>query len=186
MRIEIGDSGYSNLGTPLALPRCSLVFFQSPQARGFSAFPALAQSFFLARDFLFRKHCPAAILQAAIAGRFFAYIAVKKIVVVRELFSGFNVAQGHDPYAVVDLVSLAVWITSMVHECGHAKAINNGVTVVHGEEVRHLSIRVHAFARLGREPRACIFQDERALFYGSCGVNACAVQRGRFNDDGHG
>ena len=166
-------------------PCCCLAFFQSPQARCFSALLALAQNFFLARDFFFRKHCPPAILKTAITRRFLTYVSVEEVVVISEFFSGFYVAQGHDPYAVVDLIGLAVWITSMVHESSHTKAVNNGVAIVHGEEVRYLRIRVHSFTSLGREPRSGIFQNERAFFDGSSGVNACTVQGGRFNDDGH-
>lgn len=155
------------------------------QACGLSALLALAQNFFLARDFLFRKHGPPAILQATIAWRFLAYVAIEEVVVIGKLFSGFDVAQRHDPYAVVDLVGLAVWITSVVHESGHAEAINDGVAVIHGEEVRYLCVRVHAFASLGGEPRTGVFQDVGALFDGSRGVNACTVQRRRFDDYGH-
>src|ERR1051325_6133529 len=99
--------------------RRSLAFFQSAQARCFSALLALAQNFFLACDFLFRKHCSPAILKTAITRRFLAYGPIKEIVIVGEFFSGFDIAQGHDPYAIVDLVCFAVWITSMVHEGCH-------------------------------------------------------------------
>jgi hypothetical protein len=161
----------------LAPTRCCFAFFLAAQARCLSAFLTLAQNLFLARDFLFREHRSPAIFQAAIAGCFLAYIAIKEVVVIGELFSGFNVAEGHNPNAVVDLIGLAVWITCMVHERGHAKAVNNCVAVVHGEEVRNLCVGIHAFASLGSEPRAGIFENKRALFYGSRGVNASAMQR---------
>ena len=73
----------------------------------------------------------------------------------------------------------------MVHEGGHAEAVNDRVAVIHGKEVRYFSIRIHSFASLGREPGSRVFQNVRALFYGSGGVNAGAVQGGRFDDYGH-
>jgi hypothetical protein len=175
MRIEIGDSGYSNPGTVLSPPCCCLAFFLAAQTRCLSALLALAQNFLLARDFLFRKHRPPAILKAAIARRFLTYVAIKEVVVIGELFSGFDVAQGHDPYAIVDLVGLAVWITSMVHESSHAKAIDNGIAVIHSEEVRYFCICVHSFASFSGEPRSGIFQNESAFFDGSSSVNACTM-----------
>ena len=169
----------------LTPPRCRPAFFLAPQARGLSALFALAQNFFLARDFLFREHRPPAILQAAIARRFLAYVAIEEVVVIGEFFSGFDITQRHDPYAIVDLIGLTVWITSMVHESGHAEAVNDRVAVVHGKEVRYLCIRIHAFASFCGEPRPRIFQDVGALFDGSGGVNAGAVQGRRFDDYGH-
>src|ERR1044072_8300809 len=78
-------------------PTCfCLAFFQSAQARCFSALFALTQNFFLARDFLFRKHCLPTILKTAIARRFLAYVSIKEVVVIGELFSGFDIAKGHD------------------------------------------------------------------------------------------
>jgi hypothetical protein len=169
----------------LTSPRCRTFFFFATQAGGLSALFALAQSLFLTRDFLFREHSLSAALQPAIARRLLVYVAIEEVVVIGELFSGFNVAQGHDPDSVVDLIGFAIWITRMIHKSGHAEAVNDRVAVVHGKEVRYLGIRVHSFASLGGEPRARIFQDVSALFDGSGGVNAGAMQGGRFDDYGH-
>src|SRR5579884_864927 len=111
-------------------------------------FGALAKDAFLALDLIFGEHGAAAALQAAVAGRHLVGIAVEKVVVVGKLLAGLDVAQGENPYAIVNLVGLAVGIAGMVHKGRNAKAVNDDVGIIHGEEVGDLGIGVHALGFL--------------------------------------
>jgi hypothetical protein len=63
----------------------------------------------------------------------------------------------------------------MVHKSGHTEAVDDRVTIIHGKEIRHLGISVHAFTGFSGKPRASIFKDVSAFLQGSGGVNSGAV-----------
>src|SRR5258708_7120138 len=81
---------------------------------------APAQDLLLAGNLFFRKHRPAAALDATITSSVFAGLTIVEIVIVGQLFSGLNVAQGDDPDAAAKLVGFTIWITAMVHKGGGA------------------------------------------------------------------
>jgi hypothetical protein len=64
----------------------------------------------------------------------------------------------------------------MIHESRYAKAIDDNVGVIHGEQVGNFGIRVHAFTRFGAQAWARIFQNAGAFLDGSRGVNAGSMQ----------
>ena len=62
-------------------------------------------------------------------------IAVVKVVVVGEFFSGSDVADGADEDPAIDFVSFTIWTARVIYECGNIVAVDHMFTVGQAKQI---------------------------------------------------
>jgi len=111
----------------------------------------------------------------ATARRRIIELAVIKVVVVCELFPGFDAADGANNHTAVYLVGFAIGIARVIDECRDAIAIDDVLTVDQAEQVRARGKIVNCVCLLVGQTRAGVFDDDGPPLYGCGRVNAVSV-----------
>jgi hypothetical protein len=136
-------------------------------------------------DLLFRVHTSAAIFGPAKAQGKVIWVAIVKVVVVREFFSRKNLSNCTNDHSAVDLVGLAVRITGMIDEGGYAITINHALAIGQAKEVGSGRVLVNRVGFRVAKARARIFGDDRAAFYRRGSVDTVGVNLRSANNEGH-
>ena len=134
---------------------------------------------------LFRGiHGAATILRTAIAWGLFV-VAVVQAIVVAKLFAGCDVADGHDPHAVIDFLGFAIRIAGVVDKHGDAVAIDHLGAVADSEQISDRLLFVAAVGLLLIDDGAGVFHYASRFFDRGVGVTTGSVNEGGANDEAH-
>lgn len=121
----------------------------------------LSQDSLVTLDFLLAEHGTAAILGAAVAGGWVAWVGVINVVIVGQLLAVGDIPQSDDPNPPIDLICLTVWIAGMIDESRHAEAINDRLAAIHAEQVGNVAIGVQSVSLFRGDAGPRVLQDAR-------------------------
>lgn len=132
---------------------------------------------------LFRREHGGAAVGCGAETALVLVVGVVEVVLVGELFTGCDVAQGGDEDAVVGvLLRLAVGFATVVEEHGHAEAVDDGVASA-GEEIGDGAALVTGVGDGLGHALAVVLADADSLADGTHGVASGGVDSGGTNDE---
>jgi hypothetical protein len=102
-------------------------------------------------------------------------VAVVKVVVVGEFFSGSDVANGTDEDAAIDLVSFTIWTTRVIYECGNIVAVNHMFTVGQAKQIGARRVLVNGIGLVVCQTRPGVLDNNVLHPDWGCGVNPISV-----------
>ena len=108
-----------------------------------------------------RVHAAPAVLATAVT-RGFVFPVVKPVV-VSDFLSGLQITKRLDNDAAIDFVGLAIRVTGMIHEHGHAVSVDHDSAVANPKEVRKGAAVVAYIAFFLGDAFTRVFEYDRSL-----------------------
>ena len=131
-------------------------------------------------------HGAAALRSAAVAIGLVGFVGVVEVVLVDQLFTGGDVADGSDEDATVPVFGLAVWRAGVVEEHGCSKAVDDVAVVSEAEDISDDTVCIALVGELFGKTGAVVLDDALAAGDGVERVTACGVDGGGADQEARG